>query len=371
MRQIGYLASMAGLAGLTAVGAVFTASAGDPGTPESSAQVTLGGANYFVEGEVLKIDGEQFYVRQAVGGEQVRLIVNRDTNLDCAEVPASRTEGSSVSKTVTSERVSAEEQAPQANRRQLEQGQRENETARGAGFKIGECAFQSGDRVKAEVDDNGRVTTLKYLAGEPPSSPRSIGQSAGTGELAVSKQEKPGQLDMTGAEGYPPGRYAVLPIPRGELRESSGTPFLHKPVKNLQGQQVGTIEDLIMDTKTGRVEYAVILIEGTTHHLHPVPWSAIKLKEDLIPVIDTSKYKLTPDVTLKDAKDLSPDIQYIVKRMETLREREQKQAGQRQPVIKEPAAGGGQGEDEAVGLSGPRALPPGEAPGFEDEKAKR
>lgn len=76
---------------------------------------------------------------------------------------------------------------------------------------------------------------------------------------------------------------------------------------------------------------------------------------------------------MKDAKDLSPDIQQIVKRMETLREREQKKAGQRQPITEEPATGGPMGEEKAggQGLSGPRALPPGEAPVFEQEKARQ
>ncbi|MER3423758.1 MAG: hypothetical protein C4293_11550 [Nitrospiraceae bacterium] len=67
---------------------------------------------------------------------------------------------------------------------------------------------------------------------------------------------------------------------------------------------------------------------------------------------------------MKDAKDLSPDIQQIVKRMETLREREQEGRA---------ATGGPMGEEKAggQGLSGPRALPPGEAPVFEQEKARQ
>ncbi|MER3423757.1 MAG: hypothetical protein C4293_11545 [Nitrospiraceae bacterium] len=67
------------------------------------------------------------------------------------------------------------------------------------------------------MDDNGKVTTLKYLAGEPPPSPRSIGESAGTGELAVSKQEQPGQLDMTGAGGVPS---RTLRSPAGSTRRA-------------------------------------------------------------------------------------------------------------------------------------------------------
>ena len=66
---------------------------------------------------------------------------------------------------------------------------------------------------------------------------------------------------------------------------------------------MGTLENLLMDTHTGRVEYAVILIEGGTH-LHPVPWAAVQLKRnekgELTPVIDTSKYQLYAGITMKD-----------------------------------------------------------------------
>src|SRR5215467_1891163 len=208
-------------------------------SPESNRQVTLGGAQSFVEGEVLKIDGQQFDIRKTDGGERVQLVVNQDTNLDCSMAPAESGEKQPVAQ--SSERISAEKQAPAASERQREQGQRKNETARGAGFRIGQCDFHPGDRVKAEVDDMGRVTTLKYLASFPASASRSIGESAGTGELAIpGRQEKPGQLDMTGAGGSMPKEYAVLPIPVGEITSSTNNLLLHKPVKDLQGKTVGT-----------------------------------------------------------------------------------------------------------------------------------
>src|SRR5262249_57830277 len=53
----------------------------------------------------------------------------------------------------------------------------------------------------------------------------------------------------------------------------------------------------ILDTHSGRIEYAVVAIEGGTH-LQPVPWSALHVKKDekgsLSATIDTSKYQLMP-----------------------------------------------------------------------------
>jgi sporulation protein YlmC with PRC-barrel domain len=347
-------------------------------SPEESRQITVGGAQYFVEGEVLKIDDQNYTIKKDDTEEQVRLIVNQDTNLDCAEAPSSQEKQSDA---VISKRASPEKQAPQASETQIGQGQRKDETARGAGFRIGRCDFKPGDRVKAEVDDMGRVTTLKYLAGLPASSPRSIGKSAGTGELAIpGGQEKPGQLDMAGKGGTEPKEYAVLPIPLGGFEASRGNLLLHKPVTDLHGKKVGTLENLLMDTHTGRVEYAVILIEGGTH-LHPVPWAAVQLKRnakgELNPVIDTSQYQLYPGITMKDAKDLSPSVQQLVQDMDMqiLREREPRKASGRQGlgITELPAAGGEMGEEKAGGggPSGSRALPPGKAPGFEEEQKKR
>jgi hypothetical protein len=340
--------------------------------PEANRQITLGGSQYFVEGEVLKIEDQHYFIKKADSGEQVSLIVNQDTNLDCAAAPA---EGSS-SETMTSERASSREQAPMASSKQIEQGQRKDETARGAGFRIGDCRFSPGDRVKAEVDDMGRVTTLKYLADKPAASPRAFGKSAETGELALTHQEKPGQLDMTGTGGAVPKEYSVLPVPLGEFQGTKSNVLLHKAVKDLQGKSIGTIENFLMDTHTGRIEYAVIAIDDG-HHLHPVPWSAIKLTRDakggMVPVIDTAQYQLMPSVSMHEMKDLSPSVKELVQEMQVLRDREPRKAPKRQGLgVAEPPAAGPHGEEAAGGgLSGPRALPPDKAPGFEEEGKKR
>jgi sporulation protein YlmC with PRC-barrel domain len=346
-------------------------------SPESNRQVTLGGAESFVEGEVLNINGQQFDIKKTDGGERVQLVVNQDTNLDCSAAPAASDQKAA---TMESKRIPADKQAPAASERQRDQGQRKDETARGAGFQIGQCDFHPGDRVKAEVDDMGRVTMLKYLAKAQPTAPHEIGESAGTGVLAMpGQQEKPGQLDMTGAGGSMPKEYAVLPIPVGELTTTNSNVLLKKPVKDLQGNTVGTLENLIVDTHSGRIEYAIVAIEHGTH-LHPVPWSAIQVKRDgkgaPTATIDTSKYQIMPSVMRDDSRDLSPPIKEIVKEMQVLRDREPRksEARDRDLIVKEPAMGGPMGEEKAggAGLSGERALPPEkDSPGYKREKEKR
>jgi hypothetical protein len=345
-------------------------------SPESNRQVTLGGAQSFVEGKLLNINGQQFDIQKTEDGERIQLIVNQDSNLDCSAAPgASKEQGS---ESLASERIPVERQAPAASERQRDQGQRKDETARGAGFSIGQCDFQAGDRVKAEVDDMGRVTTLKYLAKEPAMPPHGIGVTAESGVLAMTGQEeKPGQVDMTGAGGSMPKEYTVVPVPVGALKTTDGNELLSKPVQDLQGHQIGTLEKLIVDTFSGQIQYAILAIEEGTH-LHPVPWSAIHVKhngsDSTVATIDTSQYQVMPSLMITDSQDLSPPVKQIVAEMEVLREREPGKSHSREQIVKEPAGSGPMGEDKAGGdgLSGTRALPPQkDSPGFEHEKDKR
>lgn len=340
--------------------------------PDLDAQVTLGGAQYFVEGTIAQIEDDHYFVNRHGTGEQVRLFVDRDTNLDCAAMPDRGSTSEGGKEAITNERISPQEQAPDVSSVQMDQGQRADETARGAGFRIGECAFRIGDMVKAEVDDNGKVTTMKFLAGDMASSPRSVGPSAGTGSLAIpGEQDQPAQLDMTGAEGIPPKEYSVTPVRQGKLETAESHPFIGKPVVNLQDEHVGTIDTLLVDLETGKIEYAVILVAHTEHHLHPIPWSALQVKNgqngEAAAILDTNQYNVHPSVMMKDAVDFSPDAEQIVKKMELLRSREQKVASER-PIDRQEVGIHGESETGGAGPSGTPGPPAGPAPQFEQEK---
>ena len=139
------------------------------------------------------------------------------------------------------------------------------------------------------------------------------------------------------------------------------------------GERVGMLDNLLVDTATGKIEYAVILVARTDHHLHPIPWTAVKITRDANGkermVVDTNQYKIHPDVSMKDVTDLSPAVETLVKNIETLRADEQKRAKQR-PIERSTGPTGEQ-ETGGAGPSGDHsAPPPGPAPSFENEQDK-
>lgn len=282
---------------------------------DQNAQVTLGGAKSTVIGEIKKIQNEYVFLKDEESGDEVRLMVNRDTNMDCGGAASRTREGKSGNE-------ATEQQMAGSTSRQREQGQRPDETAIGSGFKVGDCAFGAGDKIKAEVDDNGRVTTMKFLSAgrlDEPETARSLGESAGTGELAIpGRQDKPGQLDMTGKHGYPPKEYAILPVPRGEFKVAGRHSLLNSPVQNSEGKTIGKIESLVMDSKTGEIEYAVVSMPDATNALQAVPWAVFSIHRDGQNnhlVLDTRQYQLAPDVTQKEMTKRPPAIEQILKDM--------------------------------------------------------
>jgi exosome complex RNA-binding protein Csl4 len=283
---------------------------------EQNAQVTLGGAQYTVTGELLKIEGTYYFVRDDESNGEIRLVVNKDTRLLCPGMADPHQQGA-----ITKQQGAGDSGASE---QQLKQGQKRDETAMGGGFQIAPqsgCAFKPGDRVKAEVSDLGTVTTLKYQPEQkrsPGAGARAVGESAGTGELAISKQEKPGQLDMTGAHGYPPKQYLVLPLPQGEFKAASEERLLFSAVKYPDGKPLGTIKNLIMDSNTGQIEYAeVLLLE--THQLVAVPWAQFKRGENpQILVLNTMQFQVEPALSERDTKDKTPKVEQTIGDMNRL-----------------------------------------------------
>lgn len=290
---------------------------------DQNAQVTLGGAKSFVSGEIRTIEGDYYFIKDDEQGNEVRLLVTKDANLDCSAAPSSAQTTSS--QVVATDRMSAELQAPDASDRQKEQGQKKDETAMGSGFRIGACSFKPGDRITAEVDDMGRVTTFRFVPGTVRAesrTARSIGESAGTGELAIpGKQDKPGQLDMTGPHGYPPKQYAILPVPLGELKSKGRDSLLRSPVKNPDGTLLGSLESLIMDSSTGKIEYAVVQLNDTDA-LETVPWAHVKIQRNTDTdelIVNTKQFQLSPNMTKKEMVDRSPELERMIKDTQSAR----------------------------------------------------
>ena len=65
-------------------------------------------------------------------------------------------------------------------------------------------------------------------------------------------------------------------------RTLGATSLIHDKVVNLAGQDIGRIEELMIDVTTGRVAYAVLSfggILGLGDKLFAVPWDALTLDE--------------------------------------------------------------------------------------------
>ena len=242
---------------------------------DHNAQVTIGGARSVVSGEIRKMEGEYYFIKDDETGNEARLLINEDANLECSAAPIAAP--GTASHSIATERQPGERQAAEASDRQKDQGQQQDQTAVGSGFRIGACSFKPGDRIKAEVDDMGRVTTLKFMrTREEPQTARSLGESAATGVLAIpGQQEKPGQVDLTGPHGYPPKEYAVLPVPQGELKSVNDDSLLHSPVMNAEGQVIGSVASVLTDSHTEQIEYAVVLLDDP-ERLEVVPWAHMK-----------------------------------------------------------------------------------------------
>jgi hypothetical protein len=163
-------------------------------TPESKAgqdaQINVGGARPVVEGQVMRVDGDGYLIRDKSGSE-VQVRVNKDTNMECARAGG---RGHSVSsgrqadeQTEMAPTAHMQEQQsqhsgsgtppPKSGDRTGDQSGTQSSSAlgqdsggdiaRGSGFNIGQaggCTFKAGDTVRAEVSDLGTVTSLRYLA---------------------------------------------------------------------------------------------------------------------------------------------------------------------------------------------------------------
>lgn len=186
------------------------------------------------------------------------------------------------------------------------------------------------------------------------------GQEMNQPKSSVEKKS----LDMTGGKSGIPDHYDVVPVRRGELKDEKGGMLDHE-VTNAQGEKLGTIEKLLKDMKTGKIEYAVLELADTKYQL-PMQWTLFKQQGGKL-LLTATKKDLQPTVNSTLTKDMSPEISQYMKDINSVRKNPtggEKGIG----ITDQPAGAGSMGED-TVGGGGPagtRALPPQDrAPGFE------
>ena len=235
----------------------------DQGTDQNT-QVTLGGAKNVVTGEVFKIDGDYHFIKED-SGEEVRLLVNKDTHKICKSGTAS----SSSSSPVIGKQDGSGDSA--ASREQIRQGQRKDETATGSGFQMGSssgCAFKAGDRIKAEVSDIGTVTTIRYLAeakslARPPQLPLPD-ESAGTG-MQEAEDRSPSIEKLMAEKGT-----ALAPADlRAEGEQTASAPARPAPEEQVKGEvirgKIVTIQNEFLTVRTTNGKDVRLHVDKNTH----------------------------------------------------------------------------------------------------------
>jgi hypothetical protein len=161
-------------------------------------------------------------------------------------------------------------------------------------------------------------------------------------------------MDMTGGKSGVPEHYDVVPVRRGELKDATGTMLDHQVI-NQQGEKLGTIEKLMMDKRTGKVEYAVLELADTKYQL-PLQWSLFKQQGDKL-VLKATKAELQPDVNSNLTKDNSPEISQYMDQINRARQSPKSGGGLGiQDETNRPASAGSMGE-ERTGGGGPSGTP--------------
>lgn len=161
-----------------------------------------------------------------------------------------------------------------------------------------------------------------------------------------------GETDMTNTKGQGgiPSKYTIMPVARGKKVEVSSE-MIGDTVKNPNGEEIGKLEQLIMDSETKRIEYAMISI-GDTGQLKAFPWSSFKVNKEQGNVV----LNVTPEQLQTKATDLSPDIQALEEQLQTLRKSESRKGVREGENLGDRGAAGPMGETK-VGGGGPVGPP--------------
>ncbi len=204
--------------------------------------------------------------------------------------------------------------------------------------------------------------TQESLPGEKPDS--TMGKGAGTGSpTEPPKIDK--KTDLTGGQQGVPEGYADTPVRQGKLVEARDSKYADALVHNAQGEAIGKIKELLKDTQTNEIEYAVFVPNDSKRPI-PLRWSQFQTKNDKLQ-LTLKKEDYQNVVRMNSSKDQSPDLKEYMDQINQVRSAPTTPGTSGIPGQKGPDATGSMGEESVGGggMSGTSGLPPGKAPGFE------
>jgi sporulation protein YlmC with PRC-barrel domain len=87
-----------------------------------------------------------------------------------------------------------------------------------------------------------------------------------------------------------PSEYSVPPVNPKSLKNADNHPWNNKEVKNLQGEKLGTIDHVMIDTKSGKNVYAMLKLSENAQPM-PIPFNKIQESKQGL-VLNASKAQL-------------------------------------------------------------------------------
>ncbi len=135
---------------------------GPAATGRVKEEQVLGGAKQAVRGEVLKVEGEQYVIKDHHGSE-VRFVVNQNTRMWCG--PEAGSSSDLLPEPSASDKPGAKGQPQDQSRTAEQKGSQVGPGTKPSGTSAG-CAFKTGDKIEAEISDMGAATFIK-MAGRP------------------------------------------------------------------------------------------------------------------------------------------------------------------------------------------------------------
>lgn len=173
------------------------------------------------------------------------------------------------------------------------------------------------------------------------------GDSPSSSEISSEPREatKAGETDITNTKGQGdlPSKYTIMPVARGKKVEVDSE-MIGDTVKSPKGEEIGKLEQLIMDSETKKIEYAMISL-GDTGQMKAYPWSSFKVnKEQGNVVLNVTTEQLQTKMT-----DLSPDIRALEQQLQTLRQSEARKGARGGENFGDRDAAGPHGEEKRSG----------------------
>jgi len=131
-------------------------------------QVTLGGAKQAIRGEVLKVQGEQYWIKDHHGSE-VAFVVNQNTRMLCGSDTTAFS--GMFPDPSASDKASAKGQPQDQARTNEQQGSQVGPGTKSSTGGGSDCNFKAGDKIEAEISDMGSATFIKMAGRAQPGQP--------------------------------------------------------------------------------------------------------------------------------------------------------------------------------------------------------